>query len=284
MKKKTPRRRIDVDVEELDRVIDGAQQAPPSEADCQKLRTALHALVESLERRRSTEKTGAVLGEQKSSAPDEQTQSDAGKSKPAGHGRNGADALSGAGKVKIAHGNRHPAIAARIAHAAMFMNGRSRRSWCGSWVRRRWLRQSANWSVCAATPAGRYSRRRNRKGWVRKNDETAAAMIAQLKYGSGVPFNRLEQLEGLPGIPLPAATRWEVVGEAPEVIRPTLDELTRQAAQGEVVDNEVMHNDDTSMRVLKLARASSDERTGVFTTGIVSKASGREVALRTAVV
>src|SRR3954451_4596829 len=29
-----------------------------------------------------------------------------------------------------------------------------------------------------------------------KYDETAAAMVAQLKYGSGVPFNRLEQLQG----------------------------------------------------------------------------------------
>ena len=29
-----------------------------------------------------------------------------------------------------------------------------------------------------------------------KYDETAAAMIAQLKYGSGTPFYRLEKLEG----------------------------------------------------------------------------------------
>ena len=29
-----------------------------------------------------------------------------------------------------------------------------------------------------------------------KYDETAAAIIAQLKYGSGTPFYRLEQLEG----------------------------------------------------------------------------------------
>jgi transposase len=41
-----------------------------------------------------------------------------------------------------------------------------------------------------------------------KYDETAAAMIAQLKYGSGVPFNRLERMEELMGIPLPAATQW----------------------------------------------------------------------------
>jgi len=40
-----------------------------------------------------------------------------------------------------------------------------------------------------------------------KYDETAAAMIAQLRYGSGVPFKRLERLEGNLGIPLPAATQ-----------------------------------------------------------------------------
>ena len=41
----------------------------------------------------------------------------------------------------------------------------------------------------------------------RKYDETAAAMIALLKYESGLPFNRLEGLEGNLGIPLPAATQ-----------------------------------------------------------------------------
>jgi transposase len=41
-----------------------------------------------------------------------------------------------------------------------------------------------------------------------KYDETAAAMIAQLRYGSGVPFKRLERLEGNLGIPLPAASQW----------------------------------------------------------------------------
>jgi transposase len=106
-----------------------------------------------------------------------------------------------------------------------------------------------------------------------KYDETAAAMIAQLKYGSGVPFHRLEQLEQQMGIPLPATTQWEIVEEAGEVMRPARDEMIRQAAQGEVV-----HNDDTSMRVLRLQREPSDERTGVFTTGIVSIGE-RKIAL-----
>ena len=107
-----------------------------------------------------------------------------------------------------------------------------------------------------------------------KYDETAAAMIAQLKYGSGTPFYRLEQLEGQLGIPLPAATQWEIVEEAAELIQPARDELIRQAAQGEAV-----HNDDASMRVLKLAREPSDERTGVFTSGIVSTGQGWKIAL-----
>ena len=107
-----------------------------------------------------------------------------------------------------------------------------------------------------------------------KYDETAAAMIAQLKYGSGTPFYRLEQLQGQLGIPLPAATQWEVVEEAAELLKPARDELIRQAAQGEVV-----HNDDTSMRVLRLTREPTDERTGVFTSGIVSTGQGWKIAL-----
>ncbi len=51
-----------------------------------------------------------------------------------------------------------------------------------------------------------------------KYDETAAAMIAQLKYGAGTPFYRLEQLESQLGIPLPAATQWEIVEEEAQVI------------------------------------------------------------------
>src|SRR5438876_5264686 len=51
-------------------------------------------------------------------------------------------------------------------------------------------------------------------------------------------------------------------------------DLIRQAAQGEV-----LHNDDTSMRVLRLAREPSDDRTGVFTSGIVSTQEGRRIAL-----
>ena len=113
MKKKTSRRRVDVNVEELDRVIDETEKGPLSEADRQKLRTTLHALVESLQRRRNNEKTNAVLGDQNTPAPSEEAQPEECESKPAGHGRNGANAFRGAEKVKISHpnlqsGNRCP--------------------------------------------------------------------------------------------------------------------------------------------------------------------------------
>jgi len=110
-----------------------------------------------------------------------------------------------------------------------------------------------------------------------KYDESAAAMIAQLKYGTGMPFYRLEDLEQNLGIPLPASTQWEIVEEAAELIKPARDELIRQAAQGEV-----LHNDDTSMKVLALRRAiieEAGERTGIFTSGVVSTAEGRKIAL-----
>jgi len=59
---KTARRRVDVNLDELDRVLDGARQAPLSEDDYEKLKEALHALAAMLVRPRSTEKTSAVLG------------------------------------------------------------------------------------------------------------------------------------------------------------------------------------------------------------------------------
>ena len=274
MKQKTPRRRLDVNVEELDRMLDGARRVPLSEPDYLTLKTALHAMIERLTPPLNTEKTSAVLGEQNSSATDE-ARTNADKSKPAGHGRNGAKAFRGAEKVKVSHqelksgdrcpdcarGNvyeqKEPKVLVRIVGqaplaATVYELERLRCNGCGQ-------------VFTALEPEGTGPE---------KYDETAAAMIAQLKYGSGVPFNRLEQLEGLLGIPLPAATQWEIVEEAAELIKPAHDELIRQAAQGEVI-----HNDDTSMRVLKLAREPSDERTGVFTTGIVSKASVKEMAL-----
>lgn len=195
--------------------------------------------------------------------------------KPLGHGRNGAEAFSAARQVKIAHeklnhgdrcpecGRGHvyeqkgPKVLVRIVGqapvaATVYSLERLRCNACGQ-------------VFTAQVPAGVGEE---------KYDATAAAMIAQMKYGSGMPFHRLERLEQNLGIPLPAATQWEIAKGSAEKARPAHEELIRQAAQGEV-----LHNDDTSMRVLHLARAPDDERTGVFTSGVVSVAEGRRIAL-----
>ena len=57
----TKRRRVDVNLDELDQIIDRGQRAPLSESEGEKLKTALHAMAERLLRKRSTEKTSAVL-------------------------------------------------------------------------------------------------------------------------------------------------------------------------------------------------------------------------------
>src|SRR5713101_6728573 len=108
----------------------------------------------------------------------------------------------------------------------------------------------------------------------KKYDESSASMVALLKYGNGVPFHRLEGLQENLGMPLPASTQWEMVAAVADEITPALEELIRQAAQGEV-----LHNDDTSMKILAMRRAETEERTGVFTSGIVSTAEGYKIAL-----
>jgi transposase len=267
----TTRRRVDVNLEELDQIIDRSQRAPLSESEGEKLKTALHAMAERLQQKRSTEKTSAVLPPDMAAAG----KPDTSESAPAGHGRNPASAFRGANKVAVTHPTLHsgdtcpecrrgklyhqkePATLVRfVGHAPLeatvFEMERLRCNACGEVF-------TADKPETAG-PA--------------KYDETAVAMIALLKYGTGVPFNRLEKLQGQLGMPLPAATQWELMAAAAKLLQLALGELIRQAAQGRV-----LHNDDTSMRILRLIREPGDKRTGTFTSGIVSLVGAWTIAL-----
>ena len=57
----------------------------------------------------------------------------------------------------------------------------------------------------------------------RKYDATAGSMIGLLKYGSGLPFNRLEGLQGDLGVPLPASTQWDIVEAVAGILAPVFD-------------------------------------------------------------
>jgi hypothetical protein len=119
-----------------------------------------------------------------------------------------------------------------------------------------------------------------------KMTPSAVAMVAELHYRGGMPHHRLEQIQENLETPLPASTQSEAVAAAEADIRPVLQELKEQAAQGAVI-----HLDDTRGPVLEFMgkrRAAkieagelpNPERSGLFTTGLVSMdALERKIAL-----
>jgi len=113
----------------------------------------------------------------------------------------------------------------------------------------------------------------------KKYDETASAMLALLRYGSGLPLNRIAKLQAGFGIPFPTSTQWDVLEKMADQIHPVFPALIKYAAQGDI-----LHNDDTTMKVQELMIAEKDNhpkkpRTGIFTTGILSITEGRRIAL-----
>lgn len=118
-----------------------------------------------------------------------------------------------------------------------------------------------------------------------KYDDSAASMMALMRYGTGMPLNRLAHLQKNMQAPVPASTQWEVVRDRAKDLQPVYDELVRRAASGRVV-----HNDDTHARILafmgerraelvKDGELPNPERTGLFTTGVVAETSDGAVAL-----
>jgi len=103
-------------------------------------------------------------------------------------------------------------------------------------------------------------------------------MVALLKYGTGLPFNRMEKLHESLGVPLPASTQWEIVEKTADKIHPAYNELIRQAAQGQL-----LHSDDTTMKILaNLKKPKGDDEAsgkGSFTTGVLAMRDERPMAL-----
>lgn len=298
---------VEVQVDELHDMLDRATRSPLSEADCELLKDLvqsyahltqlMHDKSTTIDRLRklvfgaSSEKIRDVLGTgalEDAGAPAEAAAtSDAPQPTPRprkGHGRNGADAYPGAERTRVEHaslrcGTRcprcpkgklyalEPGVIVRVTgqaplQASVWELEKLRCNCCGE-------------VFTAEAPEGIGEK---------KYDAKAGSMMALLKYGSGLPFNRLGGLQRNLGIPLPPSTQWGIVEEVAAQLDPVYRELVREAAQGKVV-----HNDDTTMTILELGGApqatkeassgESSERTGVFTSGIVSTDEGRSIAL-----
>lgn len=247
----------------------------------------------------SSEKTDKIVGsEETAEATSEEAAGNDGPGAPessgsegpkdtpaAGHGRYGADDYPDARQVEVAHGDLCPGDDCPTCHrgtlyeqtacvivrfvgqpplqATVYRLQRLRCGLCGE-------------VFTASAPDGMGDQ---------KYDHTAASMIGLLKYGSGLPFNRLQRLQGNCEVPLAASTQWGIVYAAALLIAAAYEELIRQAAQGEVV-----YNDDTTIKILELMgeRAKKcpppedphdPERTGLFTSGVVATREGLRIAL-----
>jgi len=103
-----------------------------------------------------------------------------------------------------------------------------------------------------------------------KYDPSCASMLALLRYGSGMPFYRLEGLQGSLNVPLSDATQWEIVAKAVSGPRAAFNELIRQAAQAPL-----LHSDDTSAQILSLrAERTKLEAAGQTPSALAINTSG----------
>lgn len=197
------------------------------------------------------------------------------KEKPKGHGRNGADAYPGAKRIKVRHESLKPGDRcteagckgrlSRLKKPARLLRFKGGAPIQGEIFEKERLRCNLCGKIYTAkSPEGVGEEKYN---------ATAVSMMAILRYGIGLPLNRLDNLQENLGIPLPASNQWDVVRQASDLFIPVYEELIRQAAQGKV-----LHNDDTDMTILEFMKQDQErrkrgdppERTGMFTSGIVS--------------
>lgn len=113
---------------------------------------------------------------------------------------------------------------------------------------------------------------------VEKYHASVGVMLGLMRYGSGMPFHRLERLQKSLGVPLPSSVQWEQVDRVSESLEPVFEHLMKEAAQAPV-----LFSDDTGMRVRSLRKEIQDEedpkRTGIFTSGIVGELENHCVSL-----
>lgn len=203
-----------------------------------------------------------------------------------GHGRIGAAAYPHAACTHVEHDRAHVGdTCPRCAHGRLYQLCEPERivriTGQPPLVARTWELDRLRCSGCG----GVFTAPAPAEAQGSKYDERAVAMMALLRYDVGTPLHRLDRLQRNLETPVPASTQWEVVRDHVDVIVPVHDELRRRAASGDL-----LHNDDTSVRILELmgkrraelvaqGELPDPDRTGLFTTGIVSITDDGPIAL-----
>ena len=112
-----------------------------------------------------------------------------------------------------------------------------------------------------------------------KYDPSCGVMLNLQRFGVGQPMYRTDKWQNHFAVPMAASTQWQLMAAAsktPEVVYEALIQVAAQA--------ELLHNDDTPMRVQSLRREMAasqdpDPRTGIFTTGIIAQIGPVRAAL-----
>jgi hypothetical protein len=121
-----------------------------------------------------------------------------------------------------------------------------------------------------------------------KYSPRARAVLVVSRYYLGLPFYRVEGYQAMLGVPMPDATQWDQIEKVADCCYVVFEYLETVAAQGELI-----HQDDTSVRILTLIKenqqirahaaaqgvARPTERTGMFTTALVVKLGERLICL-----
>lgn len=112
-----------------------------------------------------------------------------------------------------------------------------------------------------------------------KWDETADTIFALSRYGYGFPFFRLEKFQDAVGVPVPDSVAFERAENVADCSFPVYRHILTKGAQGDLIEY-----DDTSARILELmkenkTRDPTKDRVGVFTTAMISRVEGKEIAL-----
>ena len=110
----------------------------------------------------------------------------------------------------------------------------------------------------------------------KRHRPSAISVVADLKYGAGMPFYRLSQMLKRHGVPLAPTTLFQMVFTGAKLLWPAFLELMVQGAQGIL-----FRSDDTRAQILEGFRPEElGDRTGTFTTGLQSQLkSGAKVAI-----
>lgn len=105
-------------------------------------------------------------------------------------------------------------------------------------------------------------------------DASCDATIALMRYGAGLPWYRQAGLQAMGGAPLSEATMWERCEATADAALGVYLHLQRLGAQGEV-----MHTDDTGVKILSCLKEDQEEKgRETNTSGIVVKAGSRKIA------